>query len=444
MKSPLHSNTFLASAIFALSLAGCGTIKSTSHGIPASTVGIEYFLPAQRIKVELYRNIKEDEFPRFKILIGPGISYADNQKPYTLKYERSVFNDEHLCVARTTEGLLSTVQFSTANRAGDILIRAAETAVMALTAIGGAPPIGIPSARIASLSEAEKEAARKQVLQHLIRLSEVKPESDQFELIYISLFDLQKRNETDEAENNIKEILWNELKELGSRKSLTFNENHLKISFQNINEQLKAKANSREPIDQPQTCTDANNHSKGGVIYYRTQTTHPMKVSLMHEYSPQGTALGIATVPAFDNDSEQCINIEREFLVRKVSRFDFTNGILTGVSINTPSIALAAAELPLRMGSAVIEMPASFFTAIGRSFSAQTALAGREIELINALAKLQSTRANPDSASTVTATAPSGAPPQLGTTLPQVADPYKPLGSLAITLTCWGADNNPR
>ncbi|MBX9916870.1 MAG: hypothetical protein K2Y07_06500 [Nitrosomonas sp.] len=454
MKPILGNVTFLF-FISVFVLSGCGTIKSTSSNPEnVSIPGVSYYLPAQRAKAELYRNKSSDANPIFMLQISSGPAYPDTSKRYTIDYKPSVFNDEHLCVARTIDGLLSTVQFSSTNRAGDILIRMAETAAMFALAAGGVPtsPVGVMGLEALGAPE------EKELLRNLIRLTEVKPDSNQFDLIYTGIFDNQLKVEIQAIEEQITGILKNELgfreskreaqiKEWEQSKSknanlsglrpkgLNFNKDVLKISFSKIGADLgSAGANDK-------ACETANDNKDGGVIYYRTLTTQPVKISLKHAYESGEIPLGNIIIPAINQSTNQCINVERTLLVRKVNRLDFTNGLLTGTSINTPSVALAAAELPLRIGSAVIEMPASFFTAIGRSFTARTAAVGGEIELINALERSRLAKDKPDTASNITVQAPSGEPPKIGVTL-SVPEPYKPLGGVSVFLTCWDGKAN--
>jgi len=455
MKSILRNVTFLF-FICAFVLSGCGTIKSTSSnpGI-ASTPGVSYYLPAQRTKAELYRNRSSDANPIYMLQISSGPTYPDTSKKYTINYKPSVFNDEHLCVARTTEGLLSTVQFSSTSRAGDILIRVAETAAMVALAAGGVPA---PTPSLVEATVTLEKEEELELLRNLIRFTETKPDSSQFDLIYTGIFDNQIEIEIKAVKKQITGILKNELEfrklkraaqisewEQSKRKNrnlsdprpkeLKFNSDDLEISFSKIGAHSDVIASGNDNV-----CESANNNSAGGVIYYRTLTSQPIEISLKHEYGE--IPLGSVSVPAISQSADQCINVERALLVRKVNRLDFTTGLLTGASINTPSVALAAAELPLRIGSAVIEMPASFFTAIGRSFTAQTASVGREIELINALERLRLAKDKPDTASNITVQAPSGEPPKIGVTLTSL-DPYKPLGGLSnVVLTCWDGKSN--
>ncbi|MXS83812.1 hypothetical protein [Nitrosomonas oligotropha] len=454
MKFIFGNVTFLF-FISVLVLSGCGTIKSTSSNPGAVSIpGVSYYLPAQRAKAELYRNKSSDGNPKYMLQISSGVTYPDTSKKYTIDYKPSAFNDEHLCIGRTTEGLLSTVQFSSTNRTGDILIRVAETAAMVALAAGGVPA-PTPSPMGAAVAPEKEEL---ELLRNLIRFTETKPDSSQFDLIYTGIFDIQVEVEIKAVEEQITEILKNELEfrelkrvaqisewEQSKRrdrnlsdprpKKLKFNRDVLKISFSKIgSDSGSASANDK-------ACETANDNKDGGVIYYRTLTTQPVKISLKHEYETGEVPLGNIIIPAIDQSTDQCINVERALLVRKVNRLDFTNGLLTGTSINTPSVALAAAELPLRIGSAVIEMPASFFTAIGRSFAAQTAVAGREIELINALERLRLTKDKPDTATNITVQAPSGNPPSIGVTLSS-PDPYKPLGGSNLFLTCWDGKAN--
>lgn len=428
MKFILSNVTFLF-FISAFVLSGCGTIKSTSSNPGTVSVpGVSYYLPAQRTKAELYRNKKSDEYPIFMLQISSGVTYPDTSKKYTIDYKPSVFNDEHLCVGRTTQGLLSTVQFSSASRAGDILIRVAETVAMVALAAGGMPsPPGTMNIEAAEAPEAAE------LLRNLILYTESKPDSSKFDLIYIGIFDSQIEDEIKVVEKQITGILRNDLK----IRKLDFSEDDLKISFAkpDSNSGISTSANDN-------SCENANNNTNGGVIYYRTEAfEREMEISLKHEYAKDGIALGNPRVRALDQSTNECISVERALLVKKVSRMDFTNGLLTGASINTPSVALAAAELPLRIGSAVIEMPASFFTAIGRSFTAQTAVVGREIELINALERLRLAKDKPDTASNITVQAPSGNPPSIGVTLTPPGS-YKPLDDPKVFLTCWGGDTN--
>lgn len=455
MKFIFGNVTFLF-FISVLVLSGCGTIKSTSSNPGAVSIsGVSYYLPAQRAKAELYRNKSSDGNPKYMLQISSGVTYPDTSKKYTIDYKPSAFNDEHLCIGRTTEGLLSTVQFSSTNRTGDILIRVAETAAMVALAAGGvpAPTLGPMEAVVAP----EKEEL--ELLRNLIRFTETKPDSSQFDLIYTGIFDNQVEVEIKTVEEQITGILKNELElrelkraeqikewEQSKRKNpnlsnprpkeLKFNRDDLKISFSKIGPHSGVIASGND-----NACENANNNNNGGVIYYRTLTSQPIAISLKHKYAKDGITLGNVSVPTINQGADQCINVERALLVRKVSRLDFTNGLLTGASINTPSVTLAAAELPLRIGSAVIEMPASFFTAIGRSFTAQTAVVGREIELINALERLRLTKDKPDTATNITVQAPSGNPPSIGVALSS-PDPYKPLGGSNLFLTCWDGKAN--
>jgi hypothetical protein len=93
-----------------------------------------------------------------------------------------------------------------------------------------------------------------------------------------------------------------------------------------------------------------------------------------------------------DAASTRTLDIERTFAVAKSYRVALTNGVLTKFEVEKPSEGYAAATLPLDIAGAVIETPARFFTAIGKSMRSQTSALAAQAELLKAEIELEKVR----------------------------------------------------
>lgn len=466
VKSKNWHNEIVVIFSCALVLSACGTIGTRSAGpdIP----GLTYYLPSSRVTVELFQNQATDPklaeyYPRFYITVGEPKHYADpSSGRYVLAYVPSIWSDEHLCVGRSQDGLLNTVQFSTANRAGDIVVRAAETA--AFFALGGVPG---PSMELMKLEKGKPKKTDNEKIasieENMIVLTAIKPDTTKgFRSVYTSMFDPSINGERTQVEQDLDILLQRELgaslKRADVKGDIAAIAKGFGASFSSelalpakaspqeppATEHEKASEQKRASVDKQQ-CTTTNRNR----VCYRTVRPIQVKMSAGRAWGKDNFGLpvrdrplGAITVSLVDKNNTDFVEIGRALLIRKITRLDFMSGVLTGMSINTPSQALATIELPLRVARAIIEVPASFFTAIARSFNAQTGSAGAEANLINALAKLKQAERSPDAKTQITVNTPEGKAPPIGVELSAPA-PYKPLSDLAAQLVCWGGTAAP-
>ena len=103
-----------------------------------------------------------------------------------------------------------------------------------------------------------------------------------------------------------------------------------------------------------------------------------------------------------DVQTADWFSFSRAAFVRKDITLKLQGGAVKSVDLKKPSEALAVVSMPLNVAGAVIETPARFFTAIGKSFKSESAALNAQAELLKARAEFEKARAGKD------ATVPAG------------------------------------
>ena len=101
------------------------------------------------------------------------------------------------------------------------------------------------------------------------------------------------------------------------------------------------------------------------------------------------TLLKQATFVAVDPDSIEGLNLKSAPFVARTHTVSFTSGVETSAVISDPSVALAIANLPLTVVTAVLKAPQSILTIQSTNVQDQTAVLTAQTALINAQLALQ-------------------------------------------------------
>jgi len=358
--------------IFSLFLTACGNplnTKGFNADLEKGVKGIPYFLPTARIKVSLVKNT-EDTGPIYDLRINQTEDLIpDTGHPLVLYYEANrfagLFSDEHLCVARSQTGLLESVQFVAADRTADVIIKVAETARAIALAAAGIPPVG-GSALL---------SASKRPFFGAIAMDKGHEE-------FLAAFDPGNTVERDSVENAISDIIREEYTKW--RKSSTDNgidsgmvpiggENNRIITSSNDNSNKEQSLPAKlvefggQAIEAQQEAS--LKQCKSGSLCFRTLKSSVLEFRFGSEKNMTPAWFKSVMIP--DKKNVGVLDIGHAFLVHKVTKIGLDKGILLSVNINTPSSALATAELPLDVINALLDVPVGFFTNIAAGFQSE-------------------------------------------------------------------------
>jgi hypothetical protein len=337
---------------------------------------MRYFLPMARTTVELtagYTFIAggEQAPPLLQLdkisvnMLAPQIG-PDVKRPYTLSLAPSSRSDDRFCVSFQPNGLLSEVKVISADRTGDIVERLAETAA---TFVTGVPDGG------GMFDSLEIEKARGRFY------FEPRP----FATV---VFDPDDASELTSANSvaranlalRIAEVM---LDPVAAVKAMDEKFEGKKVAFR-LSEAMSSVISNGAPVFAVDGAAPplAEAPLRKGV-YYRPMTERSFRVSAVGG-APRRF---FATMP--DVTVAEWVEVSRAALVRKSTTAKFTNGQLQSIEIDKPSEALAAVNMPLDIAGSVVETPARFFTAIGKSLRSETALIAAQAELIKARAEIE-------------------------------------------------------
>ncbi len=378
-----------ATAILFMLLAGCasGSLKSellSDSNRDAS--GLRYSLPRGRVEVHvrlgyLYyppdKNKKNSEKVEIALLapeIVGTVAVADPEATYLLELSASSLADDHFCISVGQNGLLQSVGVVNSDRTGDIVQKFAESLAAVWTFPG-------------SMNMGHAYDPRAEVW-----LWEETP--------FIKVrFDPDDRLETASMQKSVVEGLFRRVNAINQDVPAA-----LKAAGLKHDSSLKAAPMSAALRDASQaqnliSLVGGNDVQSAAPskpvpgVYYRASIERIFAVG-----PPEGVKglkqESIQIMP--DRKSTGWIAVTRAPMVRKQTTLALTNGTLTAVEINKPSEALAIASLPLNVAGAIIETPARFFTAIGKSFQSETAMIAAKADLLKAEAELEKLRQGND------------------------------------------------
>lgn len=414
--------------------------------------GLKYYLPSSRVEIQLYENTNEQKKePYFEIMIGATKYIADKTAGQFLNFEPNIFSDDHLCIVRTETGLLTTVRLASSDRSGDILIKLAETATLLTTGIPiptATKELGLEYITPQDIFYDKKAIARKALPRLLGFLGKEK------NLVYSGDIDPYNRSEIVEVQEQLKARLepkYNEIvydiliqplikkyvEEMFDKKLTELKKENDKLpqAERKSLDELKKNTNELLTVAAKESAINADikniykeninsldinialptfsGESKtppekydGDRIYYRTRINIPISVSaaagpLDDNDKKNEYPLFTQGVDIIDNNTEEYIEITRAKFIHKVTDLRFSNGVLTGVNIQHPSQGLAVASLPLDMASAILEVPAAFFTAITRSLQSESNVINAKANLIKSMAEYNKTIKQEQSSTTV-------------------------------------------
>lgn len=359
--------------VAALAISGCQSAAVVTRAGPAAATqaGIPYFLPKGRLKVDVkagyLKKGKSVELAFLDPTIAGAETAADSSREYTLEYRPSAFADDRLCVARGANGLLTSISLIATDRTSDVAVRLVELASLVATAGGSSPllPVG-------KLSEGEQAAT-------------IVWDKDPF----ISVaFDPDDPTEVEDMQAAIRSGLRSHLQQLDAVNRAngvaTAVSDKLKPLLENDAPLVDVAGGRAVPVaGEPARASDGSIRG----VYFRST------VNRQFTLAPKvGGVTRSAAVQWPDAASTRTLDIERTFAVAKTYKVALQNGVLTKFEVEKPSEALAAATLPLDMAGAVIEVPARFFTAIGRSLKSETSALAAQAELLKAEIELEKVR----------------------------------------------------
>jgi hypothetical protein len=312
-------------------IGGCVAIESSS----INDRGIVYFLPKSilTITVVQYKDIANG---RTWYQVGGNPKKKDNTASeldlsvlevqcdpipdvdhrYVALYQPSATSDDRFCVARSTEGLLQELDFASDDRTPAIAVNIARAIKAALPSPTGVTGLGISSDNVQVRS-------------------------------YTGRIDPTRRQDR---------IVFN-------RALLEIFGEHLEIDFSRMKEIFDTHTAalptscSRDGECDAQAFTD---RCTADSICYRTAIKVPI------DLKRNGQTVDVNYASVINPKDVGAISIRRAFLVHKISKFYFDQGILTGAMIRKPSEVEAASLLPLQVIYAVLATPSA---AVSNAFS---------------------------------------------------------------------------
>jgi hypothetical protein len=323
-------NKSLLFCILLVSLSGCAALKTITvkpgDKKTEEATGIPYFLPKNFVEIKVTRTAKTEnniQYIEYMMEAKP-ILIPDPDTRFILKHEKNFMASDRLCVARSTTGLLQSVQFATDDKTDEILVKVAELAAkVAKTVV--VPPSGFLPA------DAERGATK------------IKDG-------IVSAVAIGDPANPDKLTEQIRVVL----KEVKS----------ISISFDG----------NKPYASSPRECRSKK------TICFSTLTNVP--VLLTGDDGGGGNFNAATTVPLVDFKHVGKLRIDRPFLVDQVTKLGFTDGVLTHMAFKRPSAGLALASLPLDILDAILAVPANFFsTALSGMFSDQKTLLTQQKEL---------------------------------------------------------------
>jgi hypothetical protein len=179
--------------------------------------------------------------------------------------------------------------------------------------------------------------------------------------------------------------------------------------------ELKDLAGATEPLPD---CSTFRVEWNSGAVASPAATVHPA-CAFSVCYRPLVTATATITLSgssqikqakfvAIDPDSIEGLNLKSSPFVARTHTISFSSGLMTSAAISDPSVALAIANLPLTVLTAVLKAPQSVLTIQSTNIQDQTSAVTAQTALINAELALQKAVA---SEKTPTAVAGSGTAP---------------------------------
>ena len=259
----------------------------------------------------------------------------DPLQAYTLTHDASISHDERLCVVTNTNQLLQSVEYAGDDRLPQILYNVTRTfRSLFPTATEQTPELSEATPGI------DPRSPQDRVVKAKIDFTNIEFNEATGELELIDVTDLERMMDVkfktdlnyDPARFNLgyKGVLLMAAVKEKLYKACGKDKRCIK---RKLSEQLKARC------DQDSIC-------------YRNKLKIPFELRTANGALIDSKSEEI--INAFDMSS---ISVKRAFLVEKVSRFQFHNGILTGVAIRKPSELEAATLLPINFISGLLSTP---------------------------------------------------------------------------------------
>lgn len=342
-------HAFVVAFVLVASIASNGCVGLSS--IEGDAQGVVYYLPKTILTITVRQNIDRGRGRRWyelgnkivgtdgtqtsqKDLIGSE-TVPDPVQRYTIRYNRSAFSDDRLCVARSTTGLLQDVQFVADDRTPQILFNLAR--IIAGTIPGGSKQAG---------STQETGGGDSKIITR-----HYSGRVDPFDPDDITAFNTAMRNYFGEPV----EIDFARMRQL-------LNHNHTRPQSCGWKDDCRAELQQRCGEDQ---------------ICYRTKLTLPVDL-MMRDRSGRRHRIETNYADIINKWGIGAISVERAFLVQKLTGLRFQNGVLGAAVIRKPSEIEELSLLPLSVVNAVLSVPTGLFAqAFGTSDDEKIAMLQR-------------------------------------------------------------------
>ena len=334
--------------------AGVSNPKSSESGIP-------YYLPVGRIGLDLVEYSIEKggkkEIIDYRIEIKESNFDPDPNHRHLLKFNASIMSSDHLCVTRTSSGLLKSIQFVSSDQTDDILVRLAETAVTASLLVAGVPTGPAPLGAFLKAIPAE-----------------AKPTT-----IYSAVIDPLEEQEIRAFSNAVAALTKDNLQNVAAKQKAPPSI----MGFLASKDAVQINVTRGDELKRFRKSAECNTNG----VCFRTKVKIPVALTFYGMPHVQK----VVELP--DYRFIGTVNIERAGMVHKTTKVGFDNGFLQSFNVNKPSEGVAAATLPLRIMSAILDVPAGFFNKIAAGFQSQTAATEAETKLILAEAEKEKAEA---------------------------------------------------
>jgi len=291
--------------LLAFILTACGQVVVGNSEKPndLSLSGHVYSLPKAFARIEMSR-AKSGEVVTETFKVGKLIFASDERHTYSLHHIKNVLFDDHVIFKTTASGLLDEVSVTTTDRTRDIVKKILELVE------------GVAKLSAASVVLGEKEKKAGDPLFNLVATIDPTNQSD-----------INRVNER--------------LKRLG--------ENKLSLRMRRI---VPTWASGKYQANQEQTAKCM------AEICYRIAVPYVLEMMKVHPTGQKAAVVSeMVVVP--DPYVIASIKVRRGMFVKKVTKLDFSNGILVGTDINYPSELKGFIDIPVDIVNTLVALPSA-------------------------------------------------------------------------------------
>jgi len=346
-----------AAALLSLIAAGCGSVFTTSSEPSANHLGIYYFLPKTRIKID-GAPVKDSN--NYAITVAQ-VNEPDRNYRYFLRYHGHAFSDDSYTLTVDSKGLLQTLNMEAEDKTPAIINKIADTIVSAMQAAASAGGFRVAGAPVV-------------------------------ELPFTVIFDPQDRREYFAAKGLVEAA--------GFNLSVTPTPGSSETATSNYSKGVVLSGRSASQVEMQERASDG--------VFFHPPTTVTVKIT------PQNSARLLVQktdlrIP--DKNEVAVYDLRRTALVKRTSNLTFVDGNLTTATEKRPSQALAAVTIPADLAAKAASAIPSIIKIQNDNANAATNAETARINAQTALINAQSQKLKAEEALNQARAAGSSAPP---------------------------------